>query len=112
MLTVSLHGIRIHAPHGLYPQESILGNAFEVDADIFIPVAEGEEWPFADYSIVHSTVLTIFNQPGHLLETFVKHIHAALKEQFPMAEKVKVAVRKLNPPMQGETAYSQVCYEA
>jgi 7,8-dihydroneopterin aldolase/epimerase/oxygenase len=112
MLTVSLHGIRIYAPHGLYPQEHILGNAFEVDADVYIPVAKGEEWPFADYAIIHAAVAEIFNQPGHLLETFVKHIHAALKEKFPMAEKVRVAVRKLNPPMQGETAYSQVCYEA
>src|SRR4051812_27190874 len=111
MLTVSLHNIRIYAPHGLYPQEHILGNAFEVDVDVFIPVAEGQQWPFADYTLINATVVEIFNQPGHLLETFVQHIHTAIKRVFPMADKARVAVRKLHPPMQGDIAYSQVCYE-
>jgi dihydroneopterin aldolase len=112
MLTVSLHGIRLQAPLGLYPQEHILGNAFEVDVDVFIPAnSTGEEWPFADYTIIQETVATIFHKEGLLLETFVKQIHIALKDQFPFSEKIKVAVRKLHPPMQGEVKYSQVCYE-
>ena len=109
MLTVSLHGITIHAPHGLYPQEHILGNTFEVDADLWLP--DALPWPYADYTLIHETVATIFAQPGHLLETFVLHIHTALKKQFPFAEKIRVAVRKLNPPMPGSVAYAQVCYE-
>jgi 7,8-dihydroneopterin aldolase/epimerase/oxygenase len=111
MLTVSLHGIHIHAPHGLYPQEHILGNEFEIDVDVFVN-ATTEEWPFIDYTLIREAVAAIFQQPGHLLETFVKNIHAALKHQFPESQKIKVAVRKLRPPMIGEVRYSQVCYEA
>lgn len=110
MLTVSLHGIHIHAPHGLYPQEHILGNEFEIDVDVFANV-HSDEWPFIDYTQIHEAVVEIFNQPGHLLETFVKNIHAALKMKFPEAQKVRVAVRKLRPPMAGDVRYSQVCYE-
>ncbi len=45
MLTVSLHGIKVHAPHGLYEQEHVLGNNFEVDVDIWLPDAEPmPEW--------------------------------------------------------------------
>lgn len=109
MLTVSLHQIAIHAPHGLYPQEHILGNKFEVDVDIQLP--DAMPWPFADYTLIQAEVTRIFDQPGQLLETFVQNIHAALSALFAKAERIKVTVRKLNPPMPGSVAYAQVCYE-
>ena len=109
MLTVSLHGIKIIAPHGLYPQEHILGNVFEVDVDVWLP---GEQpWPFADYTIINSTVNRIFQMEGQLLETFVYKIHTALSEIFTWNKKIRVCVKKHNPPMPGNVAYSMVCYE-
>jgi len=108
MLSISLHGIKIHAPHGLYPEEHILGNAFEADVDVWLP--DAQPWPFADYVLIQKTVVDIFNQPGQLLETFTYNIHTALKEVFPIAEKIKVCIRKLHPPMPGEVKYAQVCY--
>jgi dihydroneopterin aldolase len=109
MLTVSLYGIKIHAPHGLYPEEHILGNIFETDVDIWLP--DTQPWPFADYTLIQQTVAGVFQQPGQLLETFVLNIHTTLKGKFPVAEKIRVAVRKLHPPMPGETAFAQVCFE-
>jgi 7,8-dihydroneopterin aldolase/epimerase/oxygenase len=110
MLTVSLHGIKIIAPHGLYPEEHILGNTFEIDVDVWLN--DQQPWPFADYTLIQKTVAEIFQQPGQLLETFVIHIHKALKKSIPGTEKIKVAVRKLHPPMAGSVGYAQVCYEA
>ena len=98
------------APHGLYPQEHVLGNAFEVDVDIFLP--DAQPWPYADYTLIHQSVTEIFHREGQLLETFVHNIHTQMMATFPEAMKVRVAVRKLNPPMQGETRFAQVCYEA
>ena len=109
MLTVSLHKIKIIAPHGLYPEEHILGNTFEIDVDLTLP--DAQPWPFADYTIIQKIVADIFQLPGQLLETFVSNIYIALKGQFPFAIKIRVAVRKMNPPMAGEAAYSQVVYE-
>jgi dihydroneopterin aldolase len=109
MLTVSLHKIKVHAPIGLYPQENILGNTFEVDVDIWLD--DAQPWPFADYTLIQKTVADIFQQPGQLLETFVFNIHTALKQSIPGSAKVRVAVRKLHPPMPGDVAYAQVCYE-
>jgi len=109
MLTVSLHGIKIHAPHGLYPEEHVLGNTFEADVDIWLP--DVQPWPFADYTLIQKTVASAFEQPAQLLETFVLNIYTALKEIIPVAEKIRVAIRKLHPPMHGAVAYAQVCYE-
>ncbi len=109
MLTVSLHGIKIYAPHGLYQEEHILGNAFVTDVDLWL--SDVLPWPFADYTLIRKIVADTFQVPGQLLETFVLNIHTTLQEQFPAAMKIRVCVKKLNPPMPGETAYAQVCYE-
>lgn len=109
MLTVSLHGIQITAPHGLYPEEHVLGNVFEIDVDI--ELLDVQPWPYADYTIIQRIVSEVFHLQGQLLETFVYNIHTALKAEFSKAIKIKVAVRKLNPPMPGAVKYAQVCYE-
>ena len=112
MLTVSLHGIYIHAPIGAYKEEHILGNEFEIDVDVLVNIADGEPLPFVDYTLIRQTVEEIMNWQGRLLEDFVQEIHSRLKEQFPIAEKVSVTIRKLHPPMSGKTKYAQVRYEA
>ena len=111
MLSVSLHGIRLHAPHGLYLQEHVLGNDFEVDVDVFINVAHNQPWPFVDYALIQNIVANVFEQPGQLLETFVHNIYSALKLNIANTEKIKVAVRKLHPPLNGDVRYAQVCFE-
>lgn len=111
MLTVSLHGICISAPYGLYAEEPVLGNDFEVDVDVSFPVNVQEKWPFADYTHVREIVAFQFEKQGQLLETLVREIHTALKNSCPEAVIVKVAVRKMHPPMPGEVKYSQVCFE-
>lgn len=111
MLTISLHGIKIIALIGMYPEEKVNPNSFETDVDVWVDDDESGEWPFIDYSIIHDLVADAFNQPAEMLETLVQHIHSAVKKQFPQASKVRVAVRKLNPPLSHEVKYSQVVYE-
>ncbi|MBS1772819.1 MAG: dihydroneopterin aldolase [Bacteroidetes bacterium] len=111
MLTVSLHGIRIVAPIGLYPEEKINPNTFEADVDIWAATEQGKEWPFIDYAIIHTIVKEAFTPDVELLETLVQKIHAAIQQQFTATEKIKVCIRKLQPASLHDTAYSQVCWE-
>ncbi|MBS1776051.1 MAG: dihydroneopterin aldolase [Bacteroidetes bacterium] len=112
MLTVSLHGIRLHAKVGLYPEEKIHGNDFEIDVDVSTAASAGEALPFLDYSIIYEIVLQAFSQEGELIEAFAKSIHTKVKQHFFEAEKVRVAIRKLNPPIGGTVRHAQVCLEA
>lgn len=111
MLTVSLHGIQIQAARGLYEEEHTLPNHFEVDVDISTPISDPSTMPFIDYTLIRETVAKAFSEPYDLLENFIQEIHSLLKDTFPMAEHVKICVRKMNPPMPGEVHYAQVCYE-
>ncbi|MBW7912200.1 MAG: dihydroneopterin aldolase [Taibaiella sp.] len=111
MLTVSLHGIAISAARGLYAEEHKLDNRFEVDVDVFINVPDISAIPFVDYTIIRAAVDAAFKQPYGKLEEFIQHIHRHLGQDFTDAEKIRVAIKKLNPPMHGQTAYAQVIYE-
>lgn len=111
MFTVSLHDIRIHGKHGLYPEEAVLGNWFEVDVDICIAVKTAEEWPFIDYTTINGVVHEVFATPTKLLETLVRSIHNNLKAAAPSGAVVKVAIRKMHPPMPGDVGYAQVQFE-
>lgn len=111
MLTVSLHGIRIQAPIGLYDQEHILNNEFEVDVDISLSVSPDDEWPVKDYTQLNAIVRKCFEAEEHFLEQLVRHIHQAITREVTGLTKARVAVRKLNPPMPGSIRYAQVCYE-
>src|SRR5262245_29656031 len=110
MLCVSLHGIKVFAARGMYPEEKIKPNEFETDVDIWLKHEDGN-WPFADYSFIQKIVTTAFEQEGEMIEEFVKRIHTDLKNKYPEAEKIRVSIRKLHPPMPGDVNYAQVSYE-
>lgn len=111
MLTVSLHGIAISAARGLYAEEHLLNNHFQVDADVLMPAEKVDALPFVDYTLIRKAVDDAFSRKYDTLEQFIQDIHKKLKTEFPHAEKIRIAIRKLNPPMSGQTAYAQVVYE-
>lgn len=110
-LVVSLHRIRVHAPVGMYEEEKILGNDFEVDVDVTLPVPAGSSLPFADYTRIHAIVHEEMKRRAALLEEIIPLMHVALEETFPAAQRIRIAIRKLNPPMAGELGYAQVVFE-
>lgn len=111
MFTVSLHGVKVVAPIGLYPQEKIVPNTFEVDVDVQVHTEPNQPWPFVDYAIINDIIISVFTPEVEILETLVARIHEKLKVQFAAAQKIKVAVRKLHPPFSNEVAFSQVSWE-
>lgn len=111
MLTVSLHGISISAAKGLYAEEHTINNLFHVDVDVYVPAMDTKQLPFVDYTIIRAVVADAFEQPYDLLEQFIHHIYVQLKHQCPAAEKIKVAIKKMHPPMTGEVSCAMVVFE-
>ena len=110
MLTVSLAGVRFHAPVGLYPQEAFLLNEIEINISVS-QAANIDHLPLIDYTILHGIAAKAIREPAALLETIVQRIVQDIDAQYP-GSKLKVAVRKLNPPMQGQVEYSEVQWES
>jgi len=110
MLTTSLHHIKIAAPIGLHAEEALIINNFEIDVDIIFHASIEQTFPYADYGIIHAIVKEHM-KVGSIIETHVQEIYKALKNTFTEADKIKVCIRKMHPPLDGEIRYAQVCFE-
>lgn len=112
MLTISLHCIRVHGPHGLYPEEAEQGNDFEVDVDVRLPASIKDEWPLVDYSRINDIVRGVMKgERVPLLEMLVRNIWQRIRAEWPQLTHIKVTIRKLHPPMKGQVKAAQVCFE-
>jgi len=109
--TIGVYGISLHAFVGLYPEEKITGNHFEIDVEVALNVADQTECPYVDYTVMHQIVQNVFSQPAELLETVAKEIHQNVRHRFPETEWAKVTVRKLQPPIEGIVKHAQVVIE-
>ncbi|WP_118951694.1 dihydroneopterin aldolase [Taibaiella helva] len=110
MLTVSLSGVRFQAPVGLYPQEAFLGNEIELSLSVSQEAAI-DQLPLIDYAVLHGIAKAAAQEPAHLLETLLQRIVNGVEAVYP-GSRIKVAVRKRNPPMGGEVDYSEVQWES
>jgi dihydroneopterin aldolase len=109
---LTIKGLRFHGLHGHAIQEKIEGNIFEVDLEFSLSLQKAGESDnledTVDYAKARSIVEDIMKSPSlNLIETLSLKIGEKLFQEFQF-EGLEVKVRKLNPPMEGETEYSEV----
>lgn len=107
MFTISLHGIHIEAPVGVFPEEKIVPNRFEVDID----VTALEDAPFINYGDFQEVATAAFAQGYDTLEACCKYMLDVLADRFPKAEKGIVVIRKYTLPFGAPVRHAQVRLE-
>jgi dihydroneopterin aldolase len=113
MGTITLKSIQFHARHGVLPHEKVEGNDFEVDviadADLLRAARTDDLAHTLDYGRAADIVGDVMHgESVDLIETLVHRIGDRLMSAFPAVRDLTVAVRKLNPPIDGQAAYSEV----
>ncbi len=112
MMEVSLTGAEFYAYHGFYPEEQDLGGQFLVDITVgFTPAADMTEDRLANtvnYEQLYIIACEEMKNTRKLIETVAQAIADEIKLKFPFVEKIRVAVKKMSPPLKGKVAYSSV----
>jgi 7,8-dihydroneopterin aldolase/epimerase/oxygenase len=112
MITIAIQGAEFFAYHGFYPEEQKLGNKFIVDIEVnFTPLNNLKADKIAntvDYERVYNIVAEQMKQTRKLIETVAQAIAAQIRAQFPFVESVRVAIKKLNPPLKGKVHCSSI----
>lgn len=108
-----LKGLQFHGLHGFFEEERVNGNHFEIDVAFFSDFKASAKMDdlskTIDYSEARDIVASIMEGPSQkLIETLCFLIGQKLYERFHFVQTLSVSVRKLNPPMTGETAYSEI----
>ena len=113
METLTLKSLRFKGYHGYYEEEREQGNDFEVDivftADLRKAGETDQLEDTIDYQEVLAIIKKVMNGPSlKLIETLAKRIGDQLFDKFTNVASLKVSVRKLHPPLDVETAYSEI----
>jgi dihydroneopterin aldolase len=110
-----LEGIDVYAHHGAHPAERELGQRFVVDvemwADLEAAAATDDLSRGIDYAAVHRVIVTTATSGSfHLIETLAGRLCRELLASFTTG-KVRVTVRKTQPPISGFFGQAMVTFE-
>lgn len=108
---VALQGVRFYAYHGFYPEEQVTGNEFVVDIETELEVfghGEDELANTVNYERLFEIARTEMQQPRKLLETVAHAILDQIRHEFLVVKNIRVAIKKMNPPLAGEVDSSLI----
>ena len=118
MLTIVLHRIGFDGRHGATAVERRGTRKFEVDVELDADVARGGDaaiaWrtPSTTARWPRSSSRVGTGEPHHLLESLARRMVDAVRARFPSVRRMRLELRKLNPPTcPGHPAYSAVRLE-
>lgn len=110
---LTLKGLKFRGYHGFYDEERQNGNDFEVDlvfsADFQKAASSDNLANTIDYQEAADTVQSVIEGPSvKLIETLTGRIGDQLFERFKKVQRLEVSVRKVNPPLDIQTEYSEI----
>ena len=113
MLKIELLDLWFRARHGLYEEEKQVGGDFKLDVELYY---QPDSTPYhihqtIDYSEVYALIKEHMGRPEPLLEPLVINIGNDILNKFDLAERVKVSIQKINPPIIGFTGSMSVSYQ-
>lgn len=108
-----LKNLKFRGLHGYFDEERVTGNDFEVDLTFYTSLQESalsdDLAKTIDYSEIQKIVESIMQGDSvKLIETLAYRIGSALSAAYTNISSLEVSIRKLNPPMNGETEYAEV----
>lgn len=104
MITIHLHNLKFYSFHGVHEEETLLGNEFEVNADVEFheEIAEINSLSHTiNYADVYEIIKTRMHIPAALLETVVMDIGNSIQEKYNNARRIHISLKKTHPPIEG-----------
>jgi len=109
---ILLENVVFYAHHGVYEQETCVGNVYIVNLKIKLDLQKAAVTDNLEdtvsYADVYETVKREMEIPSRLLEHVAKRIILSIKSQFPQIKQVEIKLSKRNPPIGGQMDYASV----
>jgi dihydroneopterin aldolase len=116
MLTIGLRDLRLRAQHGVHPEEKVLGGEYLVNIEVDLrPRAADLDDRLSntlDYGQLHAICLEVMSTRAYLIEELAERIAAKVWAQHgQLVAKLRLEIRKLNPPLKGQVGAAFVRLE-
>ena len=100
---IVIEGLRIHAFHGVMPQEQVVGADFTIDLEIETDFTKAIETDELEGTISYADIYDIVKRemaiPSKLLEHAGGRIVKTLRTTYPAIKSVRLRLIKDNPPL-------------
>jgi len=113
LYTIHLHKLIFFAHHGLYQEEKMLGNEFEVSIDIELnhSAAIYTLEDTLNYLTVYNVIKEKMKQPERLLETLAGNIIDAVYLLDKRIHSIKITLFKINVPVKNFQGKIGITYQ-
>ena len=100
---VHIDGIRLHARHGVLPQEQLTGNDYIINVrvgyDISRAMQTDDVADTLNYAEVYNIIKEEMSTPSKLIEHVTGRIADRLMDSYSQISSVMLRITKCNPPM-------------
>ena len=100
---ISIDNLKIFARHGVFEQETVQGNTFEVAVSLEYDFTEGAETDNLDLTLNYAELTEIVKEemavPRKLIETVALKIQRRIMNRWPAVAGGSVSITKLFPPI-------------
>ena len=100
---IHINGIRLHARHGVLPQERLTGNDYNIDTRIAYNINRAaitdDVADTLNYAEVYNIIKEEMAKPSKLIEHVAKRITDRLMAEHSDISSIMLRITKLNPPM-------------
>lgn len=100
---IYISDMRLHAFHGVLPQEREVGNDYIINMVVDYPITTAcstdnvaDTMSYADSAEIIKREMAV---QSNLLEHVAQRVCTAILQAFPLAESVEVDIKKIAPPM-------------
>ena len=104
---VYIENLRIHACHGVLPQERTVGNDYVVNVRVGYPWQRAMETDdvtdTVDYAALAGIVERVMMTPSALLEHVAGRMLREIQDAFPKVTSLTIDIKKVAPPISQET---------
>lgn len=101
--TIYINSLRLHACHGVLPQERTVGNDYEVTAEVGYDISRAMETDCVDDTLNYASLCRIITEemavPSALLEHVAGRVAKRIVGTFRAVDSLRLRITKLNPPM-------------
>jgi dihydroneopterin aldolase len=107
-LWIGLEGMEFNAHHGVYEEERMKGGKYIVDVNVYTDAQQAELYDqlegTVNYEKIYEVVQKQMEQPVKLIEHLARKILDELSKLVSKEDKIRVKIRKLEPPLGAKVA--------
>ena len=100
--SIYLKNVRLHAYHGVLPQELTVGNDYVINLDVEYDFSDAMQTDDLRHTINYAELYELVKEemaiPSRLLEHVVGRIGNRIFETYPSVHQLTLAITKVNPP--------------